>query len=80
VLLTCGCEQAPLAHGHGRSGLANITLQRSGGLASLARRPLSVHVSQAVMTFRRNRSAHDRWRRAGKRSSPEGAPSWCAGE
>jgi hypothetical protein len=52
VLLTCGCEQAPLAHGHGRSGLPNITLQRSGGLALLARRPLSVHVRPICATRR----------------------------
>jgi hypothetical protein len=36
--------EAVLALGHGKSGLPNITLQRSGGLALLARRPLSVRV------------------------------------
>ena len=45
VPLTCARDQASLALSHGRSGLPNITLQRSGGLALLARRSLSVRVS-----------------------------------
>jgi hypothetical protein len=44
VPFTCACDQASLALGHGRSGLPNITLQRSRGLALLARGPLSVDV------------------------------------
>jgi hypothetical protein len=44
VPLTCGRDQASLVLGHGRSGLPNITLQRSGGLAVLAHRPLRVLV------------------------------------
>ena len=44
VPLTCARGQVSLALGHGRSGLPNITRQRSGGLALLARGPLSVRV------------------------------------
>ena len=63
VPLTCGRDQAWFALGHGRSGLPNITLQRSGGLALLAHRPLSVRVPGIQLRERRRALG---WSRCGE--------------